>query len=94
MVVKLIGEILSNAKKNGANCIVTVCPLCMTNLEMRQQAAGKQRGEDLSIPVFYFTELLGLAMEVPGVKKCFASHLVDVNAALDAVDREPVAAEI
>jgi len=90
IVVKLVGDIISNAKKRGANCIVTVCPLCMTNLEMRQAAAGKIRGEDLTMPVFYFTELLGLAMEVPGVKKCFASHLVDVNPALDAIGKEPV----
>lgn len=93
IVVKLVGDIISNAKKHGANCIVTACPLCMTNLEMRQAAAGKLRGEDLTMPVFFFTELLGLAMEVPGVKKCFASHLVDVNSALDAIDREPVRAE-
>jgi len=92
IVVKLVGDIISNAKKHGANCIVTACPLCMTNLEMRQSAAGKARGEDLTMPVFFFTELLGLAMEVPGVKKCFASHLVDVNSALDAIDRAPVAA--
>ena len=85
IVVKLSGDIISNAKKQGANCIVTVCPLCMTNLEMRQATAGKIRGEDLTMPVFYFTELLGLAMEVPGIRKCFASHMVDVNAALDAI---------
>lgn len=90
IVVKLVGNIISNAKKQGANCIVTACPLCMTNLEMRQAAAGKLRGEDLAMPIFFFTELLGLAMETPGVKKCFASHLVDVNSALDAIDKEPV----
>lgn len=93
IVVKLVGDIISNAKKHGANCIVTACPLCMTNLEMRQSGAGKQRSEDLTMPVFFFTELLGLAMEVPGVKKCFASHLVDVNPALDVIDKTPVAAE-
>ena len=87
IVVKLVGDIISNAKKHGANCIVTACPLCMTNLEMRQAAAGQLRGEDLSMPIFYFTELLGLAMETPGVKKCFASHLVDVNPALDAIGK-------
>lgn len=86
ITVKLTGDIISNAKKHGANCIVTVCPLCMTNLEMRQAAAGKQRGEDLTIPVFYFTELLGLAMEVPGIRKLFASHLIDVNPVLDVID--------
>lgn len=85
ITVKLVGDIIANARKYGANCIVTVCPLCMTNLEMRQAAAGKQRGEDLTIPVFYFTELLGLAMEVPGIRKLFASHLVDVGPALDAI---------
>jgi len=90
IVVKLVGDIISNAKKQGANCIVTACPLCTTNLEMRQAAAGKQRGKDLTMPVFYFTELLGLAMQVPGVKKCFSSHLVDVNSALDAIDGAPV----
>jgi heterodisulfide reductase subunit B len=94
IVVELTGRIISNAKKQGANCIVTACPLCMTNLEMRQGAAGKLRGEDLTMPVFYFTELLGLAMEVPGVKKCFASHLIDVNSALDVIGKdEPVGAE-
>ena len=40
IVVELVGRIVSNAKKQGANCIVTACPLCMTNLEMRQQAAA------------------------------------------------------
>lgn len=90
IVVKLTGDIISNAKKHGANCIVTACPLCMTNLEMRQAAAGKLRGEDLTMPVFYFTELLGLAMEVPGVRKCFASHLIDVNPALDAIGTNSV----
>ena len=89
IVVKLTGDIISNAKSHGANCIVTVCPLCLTNLEMRQAAAGKQRGEDLTMPVFYFTELFGLAMEVPGIKKLFASHLVDVNPALDAITEAP-----
>ena len=91
IVAKLVGDILSNAKAHGANCIVTACPLCMTNLEMRQAAASKLRGEDLSMPIFFFTELLGLALEAPGIKKCFASHLIDVNPALDLIGKEPVA---
>lgn len=87
IVARLVGDIISNAKKHGANCIVTACPLCMTNLEMRQGAAGKLRGEDLTMPVFFFTELMGLAMEVPGVRKLFVSHLIDVNPALDAIGK-------
>ena len=89
IVVKLTGDIIANAKRQGANCIVTACPLCLTNLEMRQEAASKLRGEDLKMPVFFFTELMGLAMDLPGVRKCFASHLVDVSSALDLIGKEP-----
>jgi len=89
IVAKLTGDIISNAKHQGANCIVTACPLCMTNLEMRQEAASKLRGEDLTMPIFFFTELLGIALEVPGVRKCFSSHLVDVNSALDLIGKKP-----
>lgn len=85
VVVKLVGNIISNAKKNGADCIVTACPLCMTNLEIRQEAASKLRGENLTMPIFYFTELMGIAMESAGVKKCLASHLVDTNKVLDII---------
>jgi hypothetical protein len=30
-------------------------------------------------------------LEAPGIKKCFASHLIDVNPALDLIGKEPVA---
>ncbi len=72
MVAKMTGEIIRNAKAQGANCIVTACPLCATNLEMRQEAGGKLLGEDLSMPVFFFTELMGLAFNVAWIRKCFA----------------------
>ncbi|MBQ7525662.1 MAG: CoB--CoM heterodisulfide reductase iron-sulfur subunit B family protein [Abditibacteriota bacterium] len=76
-VERLTAKIIEDARANGADCVVTACPLCMTNLEMRQ-------GE-LNMPIFYFTELLALALGSEGIQKCFASHLVDVNSALDKV---------
>jgi heterodisulfide reductase subunit B len=76
-VERLTAKIIEDARTNGADCVVTACPLCMTNLEMRQ-------GE-LNMPIFYFTELLALALGSEGIQKCFASHLVDVNSALDKV---------
>jgi len=47
-------RILDNARAWGAEAIVTTCPLCQYNLD-------KLRAGDSSIPVFYFTQLLGLA---------------------------------
>jgi len=61
----MVERIFENAQANGADCIVTSCPLCMLNLDMREAeinaarvAAGK---EPFDIPCYYFTELIGLA---------------------------------
>ncbi|MCX6840908.1 MAG: CoB--CoM heterodisulfide reductase iron-sulfur subunit B family protein [candidate division WOR-3 bacterium] len=49
-------KILDNAKAWGAEAIVTTCPLCQYNLDkLRVMTDG-------SIPVFYFTQLLGVAV--------------------------------
>lgn len=62
----MIERIFQNAAANGADCIVTSCPLCMLNLDMREaeiNAARVARGEEpFDIPCYYFTELIGLAM--------------------------------
>jgi heterodisulfide reductase subunit B len=49
-------KILDNAKAWGAEAIVTTCPLCQYNLDkLRAMTDG-------SVPVFYFTQLLGVAV--------------------------------
>lgn len=58
---KMIYEVIENAREAGAECIVTACPLCMLNLDMRQAGAEKQYGVSLNMPVYYLTELLALA---------------------------------
>lgn len=52
------GSILYDAQERGAECIITACPLCFINLDMHQ----KDVEPNLDLPVFYFTELLGLAL--------------------------------
>ena len=58
---RMIYEVLRNAREAGAECIVTACPLCMMNLDMRQKAAEKAYKEVFNIPVYYITELLAIA---------------------------------
>ena len=52
---KRSAAILDNAKANGAEMVLTACPLCLYNL--------KKNGEE-SLPVLYFTELLAEALGV------------------------------
>lgn len=53
--------ILKEAKDRGANMIVTACPLCQFNLEVFQSKMSRKFGEDVKIPVYYFTQLMGVA---------------------------------
>lgn len=65
VAIKLTWDILRVAQDSGAQAIVTACPLCMSNLDMRQAAVEKKYGEKFNLPVLYFTELVGLALGVP-----------------------------
>jgi heterodisulfide reductase subunit B len=63
---QLIERVFANAAANGAEAIVAACPLCMLNLDLREQAINKTRSargeKPFNIPVYFFTELLGLVM--------------------------------
>lgn len=61
-VKRLSGDILRMAKDSGADCIAVACPLCQTNLDLRQSDIEAATGEKIGLPVFYFTQLLGLAL--------------------------------
>ena len=62
-IVRELGHgILAMAKAVGADCVVTACPLCQINLDMRQSDIENQYSERYGLPVFYFTQLLGLAL--------------------------------
>ncbi len=60
--LKLCREILLDAERKGAHCIVTVCPLCQMNLDVYQPKVNTLFGTRFDIPVIYFTQLIGLAM--------------------------------
>jgi heterodisulfide reductase subunit B len=62
IVEELSLRLLEMAKAAGASAIATACPLCQMNLDLRQQRIEKKHGETFGLPVFFFTQLLGLAM--------------------------------
>ena len=61
----LSGRILASAKAFGADAVVTACPLCHMNLDLRQGQAERARGARFDMPVFYYTQLMGLAFGLP-----------------------------
>ena len=62
----LSGRILDTAKAVGAEAVITACPLCHMNLDLRQrQAARISRKSFFGLPVFYYTQMIALAFGLP-----------------------------
>jgi heterodisulfide reductase subunit B len=76
VVNTLVGKIVSMAKEAGAQCIVTSCGLCQMNLEMRQ---------DQGLPIFYFTELMGVAFDVEKKEDWWKKHLISPKGLLESL---------
>ncbi|HHV64707.1 MAG TPA: heterodisulfide reductase subunit B [Peptococcaceae bacterium] len=74
---QMLDRILANAKEAGANCLVTACPLCLNNLDMRQGQVEKAYQKKYGLPVYYFTELMGLAFGIEPAKLGLNKHFVD-----------------
>jgi heterodisulfide reductase subunit B len=62
LALKLNHDLLLAASENGADMIATACPLCQMNLEAYQNRINKIYGQSFSIPIVYFTHLVGVAL--------------------------------
>jgi len=61
MALDLVRRILESAASNGADCVVTVCPLCQTNLDVYQNRVNRRFKTSYELPVLFFTQLMGVA---------------------------------
>jgi heterodisulfide reductase subunit B len=62
VALELNKKILESARQNGANLVLTTCPLCQINLEAYQDKINKKFKTDLHLPILFFTQALGLAL--------------------------------
>lgn len=70
-------QILSSARKQGAELVAVSCPLCAFNLDQRQKETVAKYPEFKNIPVVYFTQLLALALGCPEESLRFDLHYID-----------------
>lgn len=83
LAMQLMANIFAAAIAQDATALVTACPLCQMNLDAWQKDVGKVLGRRISIPVFYFTELLAMAMDLQGVPKWMKGHLTNTAGVLE-----------
>jgi heterodisulfide reductase subunit B2 len=73
-VVRLGRAIIDDARAHGAEAIVVACPLCHSNLDLRQKAMY-ERGEE-PLPVLFITQVVGLALGLPAAELGLDRHFV------------------
>ena len=78
-VATLVSKIYDNALFHGAEMIVTICPMCLANLEMRASEAENKTGKKYRLPVVYITDLLGLAIGMAPEELGLDKHGSDVS---------------
>ena len=77
IVEKLSKKIIDDAGKNGADLIIVACPMCHSNLDMRQLNIKKDYPGHKTIPVLYLTQLIGLALGIDEKKLGLNLHFID-----------------
>ncbi len=58
---ELVKGILEAAHDNGADMIVTPCPLCQMNTEVYQDQINATHGTSFNMPVVYYSQLMSVA---------------------------------
>jgi len=64
IVARLAGKLLEAATLAGADMVAVACPLCQMNLDLRQGQGNRALGASYRIPVPYFTQLMGVALNI------------------------------
>jgi heterodisulfide reductase subunit B len=77
--LRLCKNLLLCAQQAKADCIATSCPLCQINLDAFQEQVNTAYGTDFHIPVLYFTQLIGLAMDLPAPTLGFGREIVSAR---------------
>ncbi|NQT92518.1 MAG: CoB--CoM heterodisulfide reductase iron-sulfur subunit B family protein [Lentisphaerae bacterium] len=77
IAMRLSRDILAMAADADADCIAVACPMCQSNLDLRQRKINQTYGTSFDIPIIYITQLTGLALGA--TSRELGLHLHSVN---------------
>jgi succinate dehydrogenase / fumarate reductase cytochrome b subunit len=74
---------LSEAQQEGADCLVTPCPLCHLNLDAQQPDAAKYAHVNgLEVPILHLPQLIGLALGIDAKELRVDRHVISTRKVL------------
>jgi heterodisulfide reductase subunit B len=94
IVEKLCKGIIDNAQKHGADVIIVACPMCHSNLDMRQLNIIKHYPDHKPIPVLYLSQLVGLSMGIDEKKLGLGVHYISTKPLLEKIKSDALPTEV
>ena len=85
IAVRMSGSHLGNARDNGAQCVVTPCPLCHTVFDAYQPSIESEMNSKVGIPVLHVSQLVGLAMGLAPETLALDRHVVGCERLLASI---------
>jgi len=80
---QMVYTILASAQLAGAEAVVTNCPLCQFNLDKQQAEMRKLHASFRPIPIFYFSQLMGMALGLDTESYGWERHYIDACPTVD-----------
>ena len=87
--MKMVARHTLDAKKGGADVMVTPCPLCHLNLDGFQPDAAKVARQPIDLPIMHLPQLIGLAMGIPPEDMRLNKHIVSTQKMLSTLAVSP-----
>jgi len=81
----MVYNLLENAVDNDVDVIATACPMCQINLECYQPQINREYNTHFSVPVVYFTQLIGLALGIAPKRLGMGKEFISPKKAFDAI---------
>ncbi|WP_455367235.1 CoB--CoM heterodisulfide reductase subunit B [[Eubacterium] cellulosolvens] len=78
-------EKLVNMKNAGVDCIVTPCIFCHLQFDKGQMDIKESFNEEFSLPVLFYTQLLGLALGISVEKLGITQHSIQSGNLMDKI---------
>jgi heterodisulfide reductase subunit B len=82
---RAVRAVLQSARQSGAEALILSCPLCEFNLSLNQGTLVQEGELSESIPTFYFTQLLAIAL---GLDPEHCRFTLNDRAAVDLLKRK------
>ncbi len=87
--VRMVGKHTIDAKRGGADAMVTPCPLCHLNLDGYQPKASSMRREFIDLPILHLPQMIGLAIGIDPKIMRLNKHIISTQKIISKIALSP-----